>query len=256
MRREFQLLGQARALGLDAPPYQVVRPFAIDEAINCVLVEAYAPGPDLGDTIAAAALHGQSGVLDERLDAVAGFLAALHHRSALGTPVSQAEPLAYFDKLLGQLASWQVIDMDRRRRLERVREDWAVTGVLAGGRQSLVHGDATPAHFLFGGAGVTAIDLERMHYADPAVDLGCVAAEIKHLMFWHLGDTWAGEPFIQLFYARYAAARHLAPAEFAALTERCRFYMGCYELRIARNSWLDIAYRRRLVEEAAACLAL
>jgi aminoglycoside phosphotransferase (APT) family kinase protein len=256
MRREFANLRRARALGLDAPPYQVVRPLAADEAINCVLVEAFAPGPDLGEAVRAAALHGQADMLHDRVGAVAGFLARLHLRSRANAPVGPAEPLEYMGKLIAQLEDWQVIGAEQRRRLARLRERWAASGRLAAAQRSLLHGDATPAHFLFDGGGVTAIDLERMREGDPAADLGCVAAELKHLMFWHRGDAWAAEPFIQQFYAAYAAALELPRADFAALTERCRFFMGCYELRIGRNSWLDLGYRRRLVEEAEACLAI
>jgi len=39
-------------------------------------------------------------------------------------------------------------------------------------------------------------------------------------------------------------ACRLGADDFASLTTRGRFYMGCIEMRIARNTWLDLGYRR------------
>lgn len=257
LRREWQNLLRARALGFAAGPARVARPLAFSEAINCVLVVEHVPGDDLAEAISAAAYAGESGLLRDRLAALAGFLAELHRRASTDQPADVAQAQAYLGKLLGQLEGWQVIDPAQRAHFELLGARWAASGWLSGGRQALVHGDATPGHFIYPpGGGIVAIDLERMRYADPAADLGCVAAELRHLLSWYRGDSWAGEPFIRQFYASYATALGLGPAEFAALTERCRFYMGCAELRICRNSWVDLGYRRAFVAEAARCLAI
>lgn len=257
LQREWQNLQRARALGFTAGPARVVRPLAIAEAINCVLVEEYVPGDDLTQAIHAAAYAGAAELLRGRLAALAGWLAELHRRSASPLPADAAQARAYLSKLLGQLEGWQVLEAGQRAQLEHLGDRWLASGWLGSARQALVHGDATPGHFIYPpGGGLVVIDLERMRSADPAVDLGCVAAELRHLLSWHRGDSWAGEPFIRHFYACYADAIGLAPAEFAALTERCRFYMGCAELRICRNSWVELAYRRAFVAEAARCLAI
>lgn len=256
MEREFANLLHVRTLGFDSGQYQVVRPLAMAATINCVLIEDAVPGDDLVSTIHAAVYENAGALLRTRLRLLAGWLAALHRRSAIAKPVVPEHAFAYYDKMLNQLRGWEVIDADQQLRFERLRDDWAASGLLGDAQQALVHGDATPAHFLFQGSQVTAIDLERMHTADPAADLGCVAAELRHLLSWLKGDTWAGEPYIRHFYASYAAEVGLGKADFAALTERCRFYMGCTELRICRNSWLDLDYRRAFLAEAEHCLAL
>ena len=119
-----------------------------------------------------------------------------------------------------------------------------------------MHGDATPAHFFLDARHrVTAIDLERMRPGDRALDLGCLAAGLKHHFWWHGHGSWGSEPYIQELYAACAGAAAPGAADLAALTGRGRFHMGCCELRIARNSGRDLEYRRRLVDNAEECLA-
>jgi thiamine kinase-like enzyme len=121
----------------------------------------------------------------------------------------------------------------------------------------LIHGDATPANFIFEeGAGVTAIDLERLRRGDRATDLGYIAAELKHLFFWYADDLAASESYIQHFYQSYVNYMQAGDESLVSLAARGRFYMGCTELRISRNAWLDLPYRRRLIEHALGCLAL
>ena len=256
LQREFANLQLVQALGFDQGAYQVVRPLVMEPAINLVLIESAAPGTDLLAAIRAAAFQGAGARLRRFLTAVAGWLAALHRRSAINRAVEPVEATSYFNKLLGQLRTWDIMDWAELARFERLRDRWVASGMLGVAQQALVHGDATPAHFLYDGTTVTVIDLERLRAADPAADLGSIAAELRHMLSWYKGDTWAGEPYIRHFYAQYAAHMNLSGPEFDALTERCRFYMGTTELRICRNSWVDLSYRRAFLAEAERCLAL
>ncbi len=256
MWREFHNLERVRALGLDAPPHCVVRPLAASEAHHCILVEEYVPGIDL-DTHVREAIHsGQGGPLTARLTEVARFLADLHDRSRTEEGPDPQKALGSLDRYLDQLAYWNVISGAERERFERLRARWADSGLLATGRQVLVHGDATPVNFIHDGEhNVTAIDLERLWPGDPAEDLGCLVAELKHLFFWYAHETWDSEPCIQHVYGIYKSYER-GGEDFGRLTTRGRFHMGCVLLRIARNSWLDLDYRRRLVEKAEECLQI
>ena len=93
-----------------------------------------------------------------------------------------------------------------------------------------------------------------MRFSDRAIDLGCIAAELKHLFYLLCGDQLASEQYIQHFYNSYADHLSIGGDKFAILTERSRFFMGCFELRIGRNAGLDVEYRGRLIEEAEICL--
>lgn len=255
MWRELHNLERVRALGLDAPPRCVVRPLAASEERNCVLVEEHAPGTALETHVREAAQSGQGGPLTTRLGEVSRFLADLHERSRTEESLDPGRALRILDKYTGQLAYWKVIGGSDRERLVRLGERWADSGILAAGRQGLVHGDATPLNFIHEGEHrLTVIDLERLWPGDPAEDLGCLVAELKHLFFWYAHEPWGSEPYIQHVYGTYASCRE--GEDFGLLTERGRFHMGCVLLRIARNSWLDLDYRRRLVEIAETCLQI
>ena len=136
----------------------------------------------------------------------------------------------------------------------RLRDRWlGRPGMLA--EAATVHGDATPTNFLFPSRDdVVAIDLERMKDADRVFDVGMVCGEIKHAFLWRTGRLDASERFIRVFLRRYARHFPSPDGAFREITHRVPFYMGLTELRIARNTWLDWAYRRRLVWEGHECL--
>lgn len=248
--REFANLQRVWALGLNQPPYRVVRPLAVNPEINYVLVEEFAAGPKLDDYLKSALHSGDATALRQRLGDLAGFLAALHGHSQSSQPVDQAGGLAYLAKVIGQLAAGGVIDADQRSRLERARDCWAARGTLQEAPRVLVHGDITPVNLVFGGHGaVIAIDLERLHEADAARDVGMLLAELRHAYFRTTGDADAAAPLAEHVLCAYSAARGLTDTEAASLRVRCRFYIGTMLLRISRNDWLDMHYRQLLSAE-------
>ncbi len=256
-QREFDNLRRARALGLNSYPHTVVRPLALGPPPDSVLVEEYAFGRNLDSVIWEAVYDNKTAPLYARLEDLAWFLADMHNRSREERPWQPEPDLAYLDKLLAQLEDAGLIAAERRRLLERLRERWAAAGVLGTPCPVLLHGDATPSNFLFHhDHQVTAIDLERMRPGDRALDLGCVAAELKHLFLLYTQNLWSSEPYIRHFYAAYSSYLPAGSPDGTTLTERGRFYMGCYGLRIARNSWLEIEHRRRLIANAEECLEL
>jgi aminoglycoside phosphotransferase (APT) family kinase protein len=251
LRREYANLRRVRDLGMDRPPYRVVRPLAFDEDRNCALVEEYVSGPTL-DTFLQQALHdGAHEPLLERLADLAPFLAHLHGCSQTDRPVDPAQGLAYLEKVTRQLADLAVIDSHHQRRLDELREGWGHLPALAAARRVLVHGDVTPINIVFGNDHqVTAIDLERLREDDAAVDLGMVVAELRHAFLRTAHAADAADRFVAHFYLRYTTARGIVEPELEDLAIRVRFFAGAMLLRIGRNDWLDMAYRRTLAAEA------
>ena len=82
--QEFHNLLRVRELGFDRAPYRVVRPLAVNERLNYLLVEEFVAGPQLDTVIQAVLAHNDDQRLYARLADLAGFLAQLHCRSATG----------------------------------------------------------------------------------------------------------------------------------------------------------------------------
>ncbi len=251
LHREAENMRRLRALGFDRPPVQVVRPLAVEPAINGVLIQEYATGVDLQASIAAATAVTFDPALSGRLTAVGRFLAMLHERSRTGGSAGAAAPLQYLDKLIAQLTEAGLLDGEGRAELGRLRAAWAEAGALDGGPEVLAHGDATPPHFLFDAGDLTVIDLERVWPGDAAADLGCLTAELRYL-FRCAGSRDGGRYIDDLQAAYLAESRQ----PVGPLLRRSRFYEGCYTLRISRNGWIAPQLRRRLIADARCRLAI
>jgi aminoglycoside phosphotransferase (APT) family kinase protein len=253
MQREFDNIKKVRALGLDQPPLCAVRALAVNPDLGCLLVEEFAPGENLHSAIHDAAQHDKYTELSARLSQVACFLARLHNASATDRRGNDREAVAYLNEVIGQLDIWQMVTPEQGEALRGIGRRWETSGQLRGATEVLIHGDATPTQFLFSDDGMVVVDFERLQYGDRAADIGRIAADLKHFFTVYSGDPWASEPYIQRFYRDYYREARGA-GDFGWLTERARFYMGCSELRIARNRWEELAHRQWLVQEAAACL--
>jgi len=118
-------------------------------------------------------------------------------------------------------------------------------------QQVWLHGDATPANFLFGpGMNVAAIDLERTMRGDRVFDVGRLAGELQHAFMLATGHKHRAEPFIGHFLWEYS--RHFPDHDliFKEITRRVPFYMGLTLLRIARNNYITTDYSGRLIRQA------
>ena len=121
--------------------------------------------------------------------------------------------------------------------------------------QVLVHGDATPANFMFGkGMDVTAIDLERMHYTDRVCDLGRIAGELQHFFLQGTGNKYNAEPYIGHFLWEYASHFPDRSKTFHTITARLPFQISVTLLRIARNAWVSKDHAHKLIQAAKATL--
>lgn len=258
-RKRSRILGEygnlvtLRELGFANRPHRVVRPLGREESIGLAVVEENVRGRDLDHFLRRAA-GGDAEPLRHVLRGLAAFLASLHRSTATGRDADVGYIAWYAGRLIEKLRRQQLLDAGAAAAIWRQRDRWLGRSRMRAG-ESIVHGDATPTNFLFSEGGeVVAIDLERMRHADPAWDLGMVCGELKHAFLWRAGDAWAAEPFIRVFLERYAAAFPDRDGTFRAVTRRLPFYMALTELRIARNEWLGWQQRRRLVDEARACL--
>jgi serine/threonine protein kinase len=251
MRQEFENLQVLRDYGLNNSPHYVVRPLGANFWINNVLVEEYCEGTSLSSVIEGALYHGDSERLSAKLTSLAYFLATLHNRTANGRAVDFAQDCRYLDQLTRKLHSRHFIGDWDADEFYWLRDRWKDQPRMWEDQEVLVHGDATPANFLFGDKlSVIAIDLERMKYADRVFDLGRIAGELQYLFLQATGNKYAAEPFIGHFLREYSCHFPDRDRAFRSITKRLPFQMGLTLLRIARNSWVSPACRQRLIEEA------
>lgn len=255
LRLEFKNLVMARKIGLCDIPYRVVRPLSKTERLNFMLVEDYARGHDLDYYITKAAYNGQHERLCRKLTLLAHFFFQLHGRTASAKPVSIEADAQTFQSIVEALAGNRLIEEKTASEFSRLCDQWVHTDELRSVHAVWIHGDATPTNFIFHSKdGVTAIDLERMRLADAAVDIGMVAAELKHHFAWRILQADAAEPFIRHFLKIYSAHFPDPETVFKQISLKNRFFMAMGEIRIARNVWLPRPHRVWLVEEARLCL--
>src|SRR5881398_3124281 len=133
----------------------------------------------------------------------------------------------------------------------RLRDRWRERPLMWQDQQVWLHGDATPANFLFGdGMDVAAIDLERMKRGDRMFDVGRVAGELQHAFMRDCGDRRRADPFIGHFLQEYSGHFPDRQGMFESVTTRAPYYMALNLLRIARNGYIDADYSGRLVRQA------
>jgi hypothetical protein len=249
--REYHSYQELRRYALVGSPHHVVRPLAVEREINCVLALEYYGGEQLSQAIGRALHGGDDAHLFSRLTALAFYLATQHNRTANGAQVDFADDCAYLDSQLailrgvGRIGQW---DEDEVRWLSAL---WRERPRMWEDQQVWLHGDATPANFLFGGGmNVGAIDLERMKRGDRMFDVGRVAGELQHAFMQGSGDPYRAEPFIGHFLWEYCSHFPDRDAAFASTTSRLPYYMALNLLRVARNSYIEADYGARLVGKA------
>jgi aminoglycoside phosphotransferase (APT) family kinase protein len=229
----------------------VVKPLGFIPAIGAALIVEYLDGGLLGEVINDAIHLARRDRLYRKLSALAHFLASMHNLTAGDWPVNFDHSYAYMGRLLNSLIVKWGMGHEHSGELYHLREAWRYRGCMWEDRAVLVHGDVTPSNFLIGrGDNIMAIDLERMQWADRSFDLGRLCGELKHFFLQGTGDHHAAEPFIGHFLWEYCCHFPDRMSAFRAITRRTPFYMGITLLRIARNTWINQDYRRRLVNEA------
>ena len=251
MEQEFHNLHMMRGYGLVGYPHDVVRPLGYNGWLNSLLVEEYRGGQSLSSVITDTIRYWKPERLYGKLTALAYFLATFHNRTANGYGVNFHDDCAYLDRLVRKLSKKQYINWNEVQEFSWLRDRWREQPRMWQDQQVFVHGDATPANFLFGqGLSVIGIDLERMKRADRVFDIGRITGELQHFFLQMTGNKYAAEPFIGHFLWEYACHFPDRESAFRSISGRLPFQMGLTLLRIARNSWISYDYRRRLIEEA------
>jgi aminoglycoside phosphotransferase (APT) family kinase protein len=252
---EFNNLCIMRDYRLTGYPHHVVRPLGRNYLLNALLVTENCEGELLSDVILSVIQNGDNGRLFYKLTALAYFLSTLHNRTAIGEGVDFHQECGYMDRLISRLREIGAIGWDESHELYWLRDQWCNQPRMWEDQQVLVHGDATPDNFMFGGGlSVIAFDLERSKRADRVFDTGRIAGELKHFFMSATGNKYAADPFIGHFLWEYACHFPNRDSAFRSITGRTPFYMGITLLRISRNKWVEPGYRRRLINEAKECL--
>jgi hypothetical protein len=250
-RQEYEGLKMLRRYKLVGSPHHVIRPLGLSRDINGVLAVEYYAGEQFSHAIERATRHRDDDHLYWRLKALAYFLATQHNWTANGATVDFDPDCRYFDKVLGRLKDAGRIGQWDVDELAWLRDLWRERPRMWQDRQVWLHGDATPANFLFGhGMDVAAIDLERMKRGDRMFDVGRVAGELQHAFMSAVGDWRRAEPFIGHFLWEYSCHFPDRERTFESITARAPYYMGLNLLRIARNDYIGQDYGGRLVRRA------
>lgn len=251
LTREWESLETFRYLGFHTAPFYVPRPLGRSYDINCVLVEEYCPGATFSDVLREGA-HGRHGRLYRRLSLLASFLAKLHNSTAKPHErVNFDFDRHYGVTLVSHLCKRHLISHHEAESLYHQIEHWSHKGIMWEDNQVLVHGDATPANFLFRNhTELVAIDLEKSHYTDRLFDIGRIAGEIKHAFLLEKDDPYASEPFIGHFLWQYCSNFPDCFAAFHSVTKRLPYYIAITMLRIARNNWISSQHRKKLLDQA------
>jgi Phosphotransferase enzyme family len=254
-RQEYEGLKMLRRYKLVGSPHHVIRPLGLSRDINGVLAVEYYAGEQFSHAIERATRHRDDDHLYWRLKALAYFLATQHNWTANGATVDFDPDCRYFDKVLGRLKDAGRIGQWDVDELAWLRDLWRERPRMWQDRQVWLHGDATPANFLFGqGLDVAAIDLERMKRGDRMFDVGRVAGELQHAFMSAVGDWRCAEPFIGHFLWEYSCHFPDRQRTFESITARLPFYMALNLLRIARNGYIDPDFGGRLVGQAKVLL--
>ncbi len=250
-RQEYEGLKTLRRYNLIGSPHHVIRPLGFSRDINGVLAVEYYAGEEFSHAIARATRHRDDSHLYWRLKALAYFLATQHDRTASGDGTDFASDCRYLDTVAGRLGKARRIGSHDADELSRLRDRWRDQPRMWQDRQVWLHGDATPANFLFGdGLDVAAIDLERMKRGDRMFDVGRVAGELQHAFMRDSGDRHRADPFIGHFLWEYSCHFPDRQRMFDSVQARAPYYMALNLLRIARNDYIDPHYRGRLVRQA------
>ncbi len=253
--QEYDSLQRLRGYDLVGSPHHVIRPLGCDSDINSVLALEYYAGEQFSSAIRRATQRRDDAHLFWRLKSLAYFLATQHIRTANGYMVDFDHDANYYARLVRKL--------QRRRRIGQWDVDellwlgdcWRDKPKMWQDQQVWLHGDATPANFLFGdGLNVGAIDLERMKRGDRMFDLGRVAGELQHAFMQATGDHHRSEPFIGHFLWEYACHFPDRQGAFRSISGRAPYYMGLNLLRIARNDYIGDQYGATLIAQAKTLL--
>jgi hypothetical protein len=220
-----------------------------------VLFLEHLPGLTLADVIAArVSLPGQ---LAAGLKSVAQLLSTLHREAQqVGTAPDFDTALRDNRRYVKGLQKHGVLKGEEMIvfGLNDLFDKWGLDAGMRDYTPTRIHGDATTTNFVLPEEGrVVAIDWERMKTADPAADMGRLAAELAHSMRKHGADSEEAQAHVEACLQAYFECNGTTPGE-EIFRKRARFYEGASLLRIARNGWIPRLERMTMVAHAMAIL--
>lgn len=223
---------------------------------QATLFMEYVAGLTLEDFIAVR--RSRPGALPAALQETGSLLADLHAGAAQAeSPPAFEWALNDVRKYTRELFEHGVLEGNRLvyEAILRILERWEADPAMAEFPATYVHGDATTSNFVFQADDrLVAIDWERMHLADPALDLGRLMAEVGHSVGRHGGTAGEAGALIERLVSAYQQS---LPADWdrAVLAYRAGFYRASSLLRIGRNGWIPRQQRLELITQAIALLA-
>lgn len=250
--RELEKIRQVQSIGLEHGKMHAITPLS---SWRGVLFMDYVKGPTLADVIAMR--RSQPGLLTSCLKRSAEFLALLHSRGLQEGDIPKLDSTAKdaLDYVQG-LAKYGVLQGENTivDSLRFLIGEWIADPLLKSYNPCLNHGDATTTNFIFPNeGGVVGIDWERLEIADPAADLGRLAAEVMHSLLEQGGDSSEVDQSIEQLTRSYINA-YPSGVNTDRISERMHFYQATSTLRIARNGWIPRLKRFKLVTYAMALL--
>lgn len=251
-QREYVSTRIAETAGLNNSEMRVPH---IYSCVQGTLVMEYVVGFTLEDIIAVR--RSRPGVILSALQRTANLLARLHICSdQLENRLTFQYALNDVRKYLSELFDHGVLK-DKTviyEGIQRLLIQWEGDKSMVDFPTVYVHGDATTSNFVFlDNEQLVAIDWERLHISDPALDLGRLMAEVSHSVTQHGGNSVEAEELVEQVFNTYCAA---LPSDWDTihLTSRVRFYRACSTFRIARNGWIPRQDRLAMVAQAMALL--
>lgn len=251
--KEFRRLQYVRQIGVGGDRYRVVRTLGRSDD-GLFLIEEYIEGNTLSYYMKRSLLHHDHDMLYKKLTLLAGFLSRLHRMTALSQRVDAENIKKELRKHVREARRTGALDSEQTRRAENLIGGWCSSSVITGAYRSLVHGDVTPANLIYRNDHLYVIDMERSGYNDPAYDLGMIAGELFHYAMLYTSNPYHVDGFIGHLYWMYAGNFSDQYGKFLSMTKRNPLYMANSLLRIARNEYLTIDYKKRLGYYAIECL--
>lgn len=210
----------------------VPRAIAMNQKYRSVLVTTYIPGTNMRRLLAADI------PLYKPLTGVSHLLRQLHDNTE--TICRRDREFAYFHKVLDQ----NRLPVHRREKFNHLLGAWWYSAHISQDEGCMVHGDATPANYIYDGR-IWALDFEGARdHAHRIRDLGILAAEIKAST-----RNVQAEDYIGHLLWNYSKGE----TEFHNYAIDLPFFMALGYLRIARLPW-RVTERDWLIDEAEACL--
>jgi len=252
MWREYRAVDHMRRVGLDGYPHHVMRALGTAPDHGAAIFLEHLRGETLGVVLDGVAREvRQPSALYERLTALAFFLATMHNRTVTDDLVDFHDDVRYLGLLSESLRHHRHMSDQSLREFGSLGDRWKRFGPMWEDHRVCLHGDATPANFLFtDGMWVGGIDFERSHHGDRVFDVGRIAGELQHAFMLNQGNRRGAEPYIGHFLWEYSCHFPDREAAFAHICARVPFHLATTLLRVARNPWITNEYRTKLIEAA------